>query len=69
MGIDFKVGDRVRRIAGDTETGTIVNIRGERILVNFERLGVQCYVNVRGLDRFREGEDKKGIGPTESPGQ
>jgi hypothetical protein len=70
MEANFKVGDRVRRIAGDTEAGTIVTIRGERVLVNFERFGgiVQSFVSVRGLEPFRVGEDKKGMGQTENPG-
>ena len=71
MGIGFKVGDRIRRIAGDTEAGTIVKIQGDRFLVNFERLGgiVQCFVNARGLEPFQEGEDKKSMGQRENPGQ
>jgi len=70
MGIDFKVGDRVRRIAGDTEAGTILKIRGDHFLVNFERLGgiVQCFVNSRGLEPFREPEGKKSMGQPENPG-
>ena len=55
MKANLQVGDRVRRIEGDTEVGTITMIDGDDAFVDFERFDriIQCCIKVHRLKRVR----------------